>query len=176
MTGVAPTPSQTVGPYFDIGFRWLHGSELVPASLPGAVRIQGQVLDGHGDPVPDAVVEIFQTDEHGHFPPDTAAAWCGFGRCMCDESGRYHFMTVKPGSVGSDAAPHIDVSVFARGLLQRLVTRCYFGDEEQANADDPLLLAIGGERAATLLAQADGGTYRFDVHLQGDKETVFFAW
>jgi len=176
VTGIAPTPSQTVGPYFDIGFRWLHGSELVPASHPGAVRIQGQVLDGHGDPVPDAVVEIFQADEHGHFPPDTTAAWPGFGRCMCDESGRYHFVTVKPGSVGSDAAPHIDVSVFARGLLQRLVTRCYFGDEERANADDPLLCAIGGDRATTLLAQADDGTYRFDIHLQGERETAFFAW
>jgi protocatechuate 3,4-dioxygenase alpha subunit len=175
VTGAAPTPSQTVGPFFDLGFRWLDGSELVPASHPGAIRIEGQVLDGRGDPVPDAVIEIFQADEHGHFPPATATAWRGFGRCLCDESGHYHFVTVKPGSLGGDAAPHIDVSVFARGLLQRLVTRCYFGDEG-ANADDPLLHGIGGDRASTLLARADQGAYRFDIHLQGAKETAFFAW
>jgi protocatechuate 3,4-dioxygenase alpha subunit len=175
VTGVAPTPSQTVGPFFDLGLRWLCASELVPTSHPGAVRIEGQVLDGRGDPVPDAVIEIFQADEHGHFPPATASAWRGFGRCLCDQSGRYAFVTVRPGSVGGDAASHVDVSVFARGLLQRLVTRCYFGDED-ANADDPLLRAVGAARASTLLARADEGTYRFDIHLQGAKETAFFVW
>jgi len=172
----APTPSQTAGPFFEIGLCWLHTPELVVASHPGAIRIEGQVLDGNADPVPDAVVEIFQADEQGHFPPATDAAWGGFGRCLSDESGRYHFVTVKPGAVAQDAAPHVDVSVFARGLLQRVVTRCYFGDEEQANANDPLLRSIPDDLASTLLAQPNGGTYRFDVHLQGEKETAFFAW
>ena len=176
MKNAAPTPSQTVGPFFEIGFGWLHTPELVAASHPGAIRIEGQVLDGNADPVPDAVIEIFQADEQGRFPPDTDAAWGGFGRCLSDESGRYHFVTVKPGAVAQDAAPHVDVSVFARGLLQRVVTRCYFGDEEQANANDPLLRSIPGDLASTLLAQPDDGTYRFDVHLQGEKETAFFAW
>jgi protocatechuate 3,4-dioxygenase alpha subunit len=172
---LAPTPSQTIGPFFDIGFRWLT-PEVVPDSTEGAIRIEGRILDGHGDPIPDAVVEIFSADRHGHFPKDTDPAWSGFGRSLSDESGRYYFVTVKPGAVAPGTAPHIDVSVFARGLLQRLVTRCYFSDEERANADDALLGSIGRDRAQTLLARPAEGTYRFDLHLQGDKETTFFAW
>jgi protocatechuate 3,4-dioxygenase alpha subunit len=173
---VSPTPSQTVGPFFDIGFRWLHTPELVELDRPGAMHLGGQILDGNGDPVPDAVVEIFQADDQGRFPPDTDPAWSGFGRCLCDGSGRYHFLTVKPGPVAPGVAPHIDVSVFARGLLQRVVTRCYFGDEAPANAADPLLRSIDGDRATTLVAVADADGYRFDVHLQGERETAFFAW
>jgi protocatechuate 3,4-dioxygenase, alpha subunit len=173
--GVAPTPSQTVGPFFDIGFRWLDCPELVPASRPGAVHIEGHVLDGHGDPVPDAVVEIFQADELGRFHPDTDEGWTGFGRALSDSEGRFHFVTVRPGAVGAGSAPHLDVSVFARGLLQRLVTRCYFGDDP-ANTSDPVLAEIGADAAATLVAPLDGDVYRFDVHLQGPKETAFFAW
>ena len=175
MKDLGPTPSQTIGPFFDIGFRWLT-PEVVADSHPGAIRIEGQVFDGNGDPIPDAVIEVFQADQHGQFPPDTDSAWCGFGRCLSDESGRYHFVTVKPGPVEPGAAPHIALSVFARGLLQRLVTRCYFADEEPANANDPLLRSIGGDLSATLLAQADGRTYHFDVRVQGAKETAFFAW
>jgi protocatechuate 3,4-dioxygenase alpha subunit len=173
---VGPTPSQTVGPFFNIGFRWLHTPELVETDHPGAIRLEGQVLDGNGDPVPDSVVEIFQADDRGRFSPDTDPAWPGFGRCLSDDSGRYHFVTVKPGPVAPGTAPHIDVSVFARGLLQRVVTRCYFADEEPSNAGDPLLRSIDADRATTLIAVADGAGYRFDVHLQGDRETVFFAW
>ena len=173
--GAAPTPSQTVGPFFDIGFRWLANPELVPAPRPGTIRIEGRVLDGGGDPVPDAVVEIFQADEHGRFHPDTEEGWTGFGRALSDAEGGYHFVTVKPGAVVEGSAPHLDVSVFARGLLQRLVTRCYFGDEG-ANALDPVLFEIGAAAAATLVAPLEGGAYRFDLHLQGSKETAFFAW
>jgi protocatechuate 3,4-dioxygenase, alpha subunit len=171
----APTPSQTVGPFFEIGLRWLDRPELVPASHPGAIRIEGHVLDGAGHPVPDALVEIFQADEQGRFPPESGEGWTGFGRSFSDVEGRFHFVTVKPGVTEPSAAPHLDVSVFARGLLERLVTRCYFGDEE-ANEEDPLLAAIGPEAAATLVAPLADGVYRFDVHLQGPKETAFFAW
>jgi protocatechuate 3,4-dioxygenase, alpha subunit len=170
-----PTPSQTVGPFFDIGFRWLHRPELVAPSHPDAIRLEGRVLDGRDTPVPDAVIEVFQADAKGRFPPDADEGWCGFGRALSDIEGRFQFVTVKPGAVGEHDAPHLDLSVFARGLLQRLVTRCYFGDEA-ANATDPLLNEIGEAAASTLVAAAEGRVYRFDVHLQGPKETAFFAW
>jgi protocatechuate 3,4-dioxygenase alpha subunit len=171
-----PTPSQTVGPFFRIGFEWLDPPELVPTSHPDAVRIEGVVFDGAGTPLPDAVLEIFQADPAGRFPPDCEPGWGGFGRCLTDKEGRFHFVTVKPGPVEPGAAPHLAVSVFARGLLQRLVTRCYFGDEDRANAQDPVLASIGTDAAATLVARPVDDCYRFDVHLQGDKETAFFAW
>ncbi|MGH8996511.1 MAG: protocatechuate 3,4-dioxygenase subunit alpha [Acidimicrobiales bacterium] len=170
----SPTPAQTVGPFFEIGLRWLDPPELVGPAHPGAVRVAGQVFDGHGEPVPDAVIEIFQADPGGRFPPETAEGWTGFARCLSDDEGRYEFVTVKPGPVEEGAAPHLDVSVFARGLLQRLVTRCYFADEP-TTATDRLLAAVG-EAAASLVAERQGDAYRFDVHLQGDRETAFFAW
>ncbi len=176
MATTGPTPSQTVGPFFRIGLEWLDTPELVAPSQSGAIRIEGVVLDGAGVPLPDAVLEIFQADPAGRFPPDCEPGWGGFGRCLTDEEGRFHFVTVKPGPVEPGAAPHIAVSVFARGLLQRLVTRCYFGDEAEANADDPVLSSIGPTATATLVAQPAEGCYRFDLHLQGDKETAFFAW
>ncbi len=171
-----PTPAQTVGPFFRIGFEWLDTNELVGRGAPGAIRVEGRVLDGQGDPVPDAVLEIFQADTAGRFPPDTAPGWRGFGRCLSDRDGGYHFVTVKPGAVEEGAAPHVDLSVFARGLLQRVVTRVYFADESPANSGDPVLAEIGEAAASTLLARPDGGAYRFDVHLQGEQETAFFAW
>lgn len=176
MSKRAPTPSQTVGPFFDIGFRWLHTPELVGPSDRGAIRIAGGVFDGVGDPIPDAVIEIFQADSEGRFPPDTDTGWDGFGRCLSDRDGGFHFVTVKPGSVAPGSAPHVDISVFARGLLQRLVTRCYFGDEVEANAADAVLGNLDDGVASTLVAPADERTYRFDIHLQGEKETAFFAW
>jgi protocatechuate 3,4-dioxygenase alpha subunit len=174
MAALDPTPSQTVGPFFEIGFRWLQSSELVGPDHPGAIRVAGQVLDGHGEPVPDAVIEVFQADPEGRFPPETDEEWTGFGRCLSDDDGRFQFVTVKPGPVAPGGAPHLDVSVFARGLLQRLVTRCYFADEP-ATATDPVLLEFG-DAATSLVADRQGDAYRFDVHLQGDRETAFFAW
>jgi len=176
VTTTGPTPSQTVGPFFRIGLSWMDPSELVASSHPAAIRIEGAVFDGDGVPLPDAVLEIFQADPGGRFPPDTDPGWSGFGRCLTDVEGRFHFVTVKPGPVGPGAAPHVAVSVFARGLLQRLVTRWYFGDEPDANEKDPVLAAIGPGPAATLVARPAGGCYRLDVHLQGEKETAFFAW
>jgi protocatechuate 3,4-dioxygenase alpha subunit len=154
------TPSQTVGPYFTLG---LHDSNELVA---GGIRIAGLVLDGAGEPVPDAIVEIWQADEQGRYRSDF-----GWGRSGCDEDGRYRFTTSKPGAVG-DQAPHLTVMVFARGLLKPVLTRMYFPDEE-ANARDPVLGAV--DEPGTLLARAVDGGLEFDIRLQGAAETVFFV-
>ena len=174
------TPSQTVGPFLSIGLTWLHGHLVVPEDTPGAIRISGVVLDGAGAPVTDGMIETWQADPGGRFdhPDDPRGAsgsgFEGFGRCATDAEGRYEIVTVKPGVLGDGQAPHIDVSVFARGLLDRLVTRIYFPDEAAANAADPLLSSLPPERAATLVAeQAGEGGLRFDIRLRGDGETVF---
>ncbi len=175
-----PTPSQTVGPFFSFGLvDGVIGPELVPPGAPGAVRIRGLVLDGAGEPVPDAMVEIWQADPGGRYADSAEADFRGFGRSGTEPDGWYEFVTVKPGRVpgpnGVLQAPHLDVGVFARGLLKRLVTRIYFPDEEQANADDPILRAIEPAAAATLVAQPEQSGLRFDIHLQGDRQTAFFA-
>jgi protocatechuate 3,4-dioxygenase alpha subunit len=157
------TPSQTVGPYFSLGLLSRTADELVP----GGVRITGRVLDGAGEPVPDAMVEIWQADEDGRYRADF-----GWGRSGCDEEGRYSFVTRKPGPVGGQA-PHVTVMVFARGLLKPVLTRMYFPDEAEANAADPVLAAV--DAASTLVAQRAGNGLEFDIRLQGDGETVFFA-
>ena len=178
------TPSQTVGPFFDIALAWADGPYVVPVGTPGAVWLRGQVLDGSGDPVPDALVETWQADPEGRFdhpddPRGPVTGFRGFGRCPTDAQGCYAILTLKPGPVpgpeGSLQAPHVDVSVFARGLLNRVVTRIYFPDEE-ANGNDPVLasLADSGARVTLVAERIDDG-YRFDIRLQGDRETVFFA-
>jgi protocatechuate 3,4-dioxygenase, alpha subunit len=180
------TPSQTIGPFFAVALPWADGPQVVPDGTPGALRIGGRVLDGAGDPVPDALVETWQADPHGRFthPDDPRGAvrgsFRGFGRCPTDAEGRWAVLTVKPGPLpapdGGLEAPHLDVSVFARGLLNRLVTRIYFPDEPEANAADPLLASIPDPRArARLVATGDGDRLRFDIHLQGDQETPFLA-
>jgi len=167
------TPSQTVGPYLSIGLTWEDGPYVVAADAPGGFWIRGEVRDGAGALVPDALVETWQADPDGQF----GAAFRGFGRCPTDDDGRYAIRTRKPGVVlsadGAPQAPHLDVSVFARGLLHRVVTRIYFADEP-ANATDPVLSSVPEDRRPTLIAtRADDG-YRFDIHLQGNDETVFF--
>lgn len=172
----APTPSQTVGPFFRFGFAWLTSSRhLVDPGSNGSLTVGGRMIDGAGDAVPDGVVEIWQADSGGGFPPDSPAGWTGFGRALTDEDGRYSFTTVAPGPVDGDQAPHIDVSVFARGLLQRLVTRIYLPDVA-ANDADPVLASVDPARRATLIAEPDGAVLRFDIRLQGERETVFFVW
>jgi protocatechuate 3,4-dioxygenase alpha subunit len=161
------TPSQTIGPFFHIGLDVPGTERLVSADHPEAVRIEGRVLDGAGDPVIDALIEVWD------------ARGARFGRCATDAEGRYRFLTVKPSGSsvrGAPAeAPHLNVSVFARGLLDRLVTRIYFPDEEASNAADPVLSMIADPGArATLLARSEPGSLRFDIHLQGKDETVFF--
>ena len=180
------TPSQTIGPFFAVGLPWADGPQVVPEGTPGAVRIAGRVLDGAGDPVPDALVETWQADPQGRFahPDDPRGpadqGFRGFGRCPTDARGRWAIVTLKPGPLpapdGGVEAPHIDVSVFARGLLHRLVTRIYFPDEPDANAADPLLCSIPDPDArARLVATADGDGLRFDIRLQGTQETPFLA-
>jgi protocatechuate 3,4-dioxygenase alpha subunit len=183
------TPSQTVGPYVEIGLPFAAGPYVVPAGTPGAIRITGTVFDGAGDPIPDHVIETWQADDegrfadlHGHGEETRVPEFRGFGRSGDrdgDGDGAFEIVTVKPGRVpgpgGRLQAPHIDVSVFARGLLHRCVTRIYFADEAAANAEDPVLAQVPPERRETLLARRTDQGYRFDIRLQGSDETVFFA-
>jgi protocatechuate 3,4-dioxygenase alpha subunit len=175
------TPSQTVGPFFEYALPFAGGERLVDPVDPDAVRIAGTVYDGAGEPVNDALVEIWQANRHGRYrhPEDTREelpledGFIGFGRCPTDAHGRFELVTVKPGPVG-DQAPHIGVIVLARGLLRHLFTRIYFPDEEAANAADPLLASImdPGQRA-TLIADGLDGVLGFDIHLQGERQTAF---
>jgi len=185
------TPSQTVGPFLAIGLPWPDGSFVVPAQAPAAIVISGRVLDGAGQPVPDALVETWQADPDSRFdhPDDPRGPampadrdFRGFGRCATDSDGRYRIVTLRPGPLpspdGRCEAPHLDVSVFARGLLDRVVTRIYFPDETAANDADPVLAAIADAgRRATLIATSEAGQlgqFGFDIRLQGERETVFF--
>jgi protocatechuate 3,4-dioxygenase alpha subunit len=164
------TPSQTVGPYFAIGLPWDNGPNAIDPAADGAIRISGTVYDGAGDPVADSLIETWQADPDGRFPDLHAhggparEGFRGFARYgVEDGDGRYEICTLEPGG----ATPWINVSVFARGMLHRLVTRIYF---DTADVPD----AVPAERRATLLAAPVDGGYRFDIHLQGPTETVFF--
>jgi protocatechuate 3,4-dioxygenase, alpha subunit len=180
------TPSQTIGPFFAVALCWPDGPDVVPEGTPGAVWLGGRVTDGAGEPVPDALVETWQADGAGRFahPDDprgpTTLAFRGFGRCPTDADGRWAVRTVKPGPLptaeGGLEAPHVNVSVFARGLLNRVVTRVYLPDEAEANAADPVLASIPDPQVrARLVAVADGDRLRFDIRLQGEQETPFLA-
>ncbi|MYE14568.1 MAG: protocatechuate 3,4-dioxygenase subunit alpha [Gammaproteobacteria bacterium] len=170
---------------------WEGGAELVASDDPHAIRIEGRILDGAGQPVDDSVIEVWQANVHGRYAhvEDTrevplVEGFEGFGRAIADGEGRFTLVTVKPGCVPgageSPQAPHICLSVFARGLLKHLVTRIYFSDEKTANDKDPVLQSIDDTgRRQTLLAvkQESDGTppvYEFEIHLQGPRETVFF--
>jgi protocatechuate 3,4-dioxygenase, alpha subunit len=162
------TPSQTVGPYFSIGLPWPDGPYVVDPSAAGAITLRGQVFDGAGDAIPDALIETWQAAPDGTF----GGGFRGFGRSPTREDGSWEIVTLKPGRVDGQA-PHVDVSVFARGLLNRVVTRIYFPDED--NSGDPVLDGLDEEQRATLVAEAVEYGYRFDIHLQGPRETTFFA-
>jgi protocatechuate 3,4-dioxygenase, alpha subunit len=176
------TPSQTVGPFFAIELPYGDGRFVVREGTADAIWLRGRVLDGEGVPVPDALVESWQADPAGEFGGD----FRGFGRSGTDDEGRWAILTLKPGPItahparpGHDEtpqAPHVDLAVFARGLLHQVVTRLYFADEGQANADDPVLSGLDEQARATLVAQrTDDGAYELDIHLQGPHETTFFA-
>jgi protocatechuate 3,4-dioxygenase alpha subunit len=187
------TPSQTVGPYLKIGLDWgEEGRFVVPEGTPGAFWITGLVLDGTEEPIVDAMVETWQADPDGRFDhpddprgarPSSVPGFTGFGRSDTKEEGnRWRIYTVRPGPLpagelddpdGPLEAPHLDVSVFARGMLDRTVTRIYFPDEP-LNDTDPVLSSVDPARRPTLLAQRDGDGYRFDIQVQGEGETVFF--
>ena len=181
--GLGPTPSQTVGPFFHDALLDEDRSELVSPDHPEAIRIEGTVYDGEGEPVSDAMVEIWQANGAGRYddrqdlPLDEG--FSGFGRSETDAGGRFSFVTVKPGPVpdpdGGTQAPHIMVSVFARGLLKRVVTRICFPDEEEANANDAVLSSVDDlEFRRTLVAHDGGDALRFDIYLQGENQTAFF--
>jgi protocatechuate 3,4-dioxygenase alpha subunit len=185
------TPSQTVGPFFHLGL-YHEGEHLIAgADAEGQrIRVEGRVLDGAGAVVPDAMIEVWQADAHGRYahPDDRQdkprdATFKGFGRAATDVDGRFWFETVKPGQVPGRGnvlqAPHLNLTIFARGMLSHLYTRLYFADETAANEVDPVLSGIAEvRRRGTLIAARDdaGGPpiYRLDIVLQGDGETVFF--
>jgi protocatechuate 3,4-dioxygenase, alpha subunit len=183
------TPSQTVGPFYSIGLTDRAMNRLVTGNTPGQrIRIEGQVIDGDGKPVPDAMIEIWQANAAGRYnhPDDKQEkpldqSFTGWGRSGTEPSGFYSFDTIKPGPVPASEhsvqAPHINVVVFARGMLVHAFTRIYFSDES-ANETDPVLNSIEKERRQTLIAvrrEENGKTiYRFDIRLQGKNETVFF--
>ena len=184
------TPSQTVGPFFGVGLTRasLSQSVMVNELTEGErIRIEGTVFDGAGAPIEDALVEVWQANAHGRYRHDLDAGpapldpnFFGFGRCPTDATGAFHFETVKPGAIhagdGRPHAPHLSVAVFARGMLVHAYTRMYFdGDALDA---DPTLTLVDRERRGTLVGvrtgQGERAVYRWDIHLQGDRETVFF--
>jgi protocatechuate 3,4-dioxygenase, alpha subunit len=181
------TPSATVGPYLAIGLTWPDGVWAAAEGTEGGFWIRGRVFDGAGDVVPDAMIETWQADPEGRFntPEDPRGAsehpgFRGFARSHTnDPPGEFAVFTLKPGRVpdgeGGLQAPHIDVSVFARGMLDRVVTRIYFADEAEANAEDAVLRGLTEGQRRTLVAEQTDDGYRLDIHLQGDRETVFFA-
>jgi protocatechuate 3,4-dioxygenase, alpha subunit len=181
VSGRSRTPSQTVGPFFGFALPYDRGPELLPQWHPSAITVRGQVLDGAREPVPDALVELWQPDSAGRMAAAAGSLaaghldFCGFGRCGTDSEGGYWFSTVKPGPVGA-SAPYGAVLVFARGLLRAVATRIYFPEDADAHQSDPVLARVDRRRRPTLVAVRTGDrSYRFDVRLQGENETVFFA-
>jgi protocatechuate 3,4-dioxygenase alpha subunit len=185
---LVPSPSQTVGPFFHLGVTATFGGTLASPDAKGErVRLICRVFDGDGAPVPDALIELWQANAEGkyHHPDDPQnksldPAFRGFGRMATSEDGSCIFDTIKPGQVPSRGAtlqaPHVNVSVFARGILKRLATRIYFSGDP-ANAEDPVIDLVPADRRASLMARPDGrhpGTWQFDVNLCGKNETVFF--
>ena len=188
MTDLGITPAQTAGPYLRIGLlRNLIGSEVVDPGDPRAIRIRGRLSDAAGDGVPDGMVETWQANAAGRYrhraddrdEPPLEDGFLGFGRSGTEDDGRFEIVTVKPGRVpwpdGGLQAPHVEVVVFARGLLKHAVTRLYFPDEVEANAADPVLSRLRPEQREPLVAVAEDGGLRFDICLQGPAHTTFFA-
>ena len=176
---LTPTAGQTVGPFFHYALPYPGDSELVPPGRADAIRLHGVVRDGAGDPVPDALLEIWQADAEGRVVQEPGSlhrdgfTFTGWGRAATDAAGHYSFSTLRPGATTPGEAPFVAVTVFARGLLNRLFTRAYLPDDDVALAGDPLLSSLDEDRRRTLVAIADAQGLRFDVRLQGEGETVF---
>ncbi|MFJ8276752.1 protocatechuate 3,4-dioxygenase subunit alpha [Streptomyces griseoviridis] len=189
---VPPTPSHTVGPFYGYALPFPGGGDIAPVGHPDTITLQGYVYDGAGDPLPDAFLELWGPDPEGNVPdvdgsmrrdPATGGhlgrngvEFTGWGRVQTDADGHWYARTLRPGGRGR-SAPHLSVCVFARGLLVHLFTRIYLPDDAAALAVDPLLSRLPGARRDTLLAARRGdGTYRFDIRLQGEGETVFLEF
>ncbi|MGK3940340.1 protocatechuate 3,4-dioxygenase subunit alpha [Streptomyces caeruleatus] len=189
---VLPTPSHTVGPFYGHALPFPGGGGIAPVGHPDTITLQGYVTDGAGDPLPDAFVELWSADPDGNVPQvdgsirrDPASGgylgrngveFTGWGRIQTDANGHWTARTLRPGARGR-SAPYISVCVFARGLLVHLYTRIYLPDDEAALTADPLLARVPEERRDTLIARRQGeGTYRFDIRLQGEGETVFLEF
>ena len=182
-TRLTPTPGQTVGPFYGYALPYPGDRELVPPGSSRAVELHGVVYDGAGDPVPDAILEIWQPDETGTVVLRTGSlrrdgfTFTGFGRCAADPEGRFSFSTVEPGPTEAGRARFISVVVFARGLLNRLFTRVYLPEDTEAHATDPLLSSLESAERQRLIAVRDAdGSLRFDIRLQGEDETPFLRF
>ncbi len=177
MTALPPTPGQTVGPFYGYALPYDGDSELVPPGHPRAIRLHGTVLDGDGRPVPDALLEIWQADGEGNVVRQEGSlrrdgfTFTGWGRAGTDNNGHYSFTTITPGPA-ADGEPFIAMTIFARGLLNRLFTRIYLPD----HGSDPLLASLPPDRRGTLVAKRDPHGLLFDVVLQGEGETVFLSY
>lgn len=182
MTELPCTPGQTVGPFLDLGLPYPGDHLVVDGGHPGAIRLHGTVYDGAGAAVPDALVELWQPDSAGCVVQQPGslrrehALFTGWGRCATDVDGSYSFTTLTPGVAAAGRPPFFALTVFARGLLNRLFTRAYLPGADPRT--DPLLAMVAAERRPTLLCVAEnhGAAYRFDIHLQGPAETVFLAY
>ncbi|MBU6533223.1 protocatechuate 3,4-dioxygenase subunit alpha [Streptomyces mayonensis] len=189
---VLPTPSHTVGPFYGYALPFRGGEDIAPAGHPDTVTVHGYVYDGAGDPLPDALLELWGPDTEGRTPtadgsmrrdPATGGflgrngvEFTGFGRIQTDADGHWYARTLRPGARGR-SAPYVSVCVFARGLLVHLYTRLYLPGDAAALAADPLLSRVPAVRRDTLVAADEGhGTYRFDIRLQGEGETVFLEF
>lgn len=188
---VLPTPSHTVGPFYGYALPFRGGEEIAPLGHPDTVTVHGYVLDGEGNPLPDAFVELWGADPDGNVSTtdgsirrDPASGaylgrngveFTGWGRIQTDADGHWYARTLRPGARG-DSAPYLSACVFARGLLVHLFTRIYLPGDDAALTADPLLTRVG-ERRDTLIAVEEGNrTYRFDIRLQGEGETVFLEY
>ncbi|MFI2411100.1 protocatechuate 3,4-dioxygenase subunit alpha [Streptomyces sp. NPDC018947] len=189
---VLPTPSHTVGPFYGYALPFRGGEDIAPLGHPDTVTVHGHVYDGEGVPLPDALLEVWGPDPDGNVPTadgsmrrDPASGgflgrngveFTGFGRIQTDADGHWYARTLRPGARGRNA-PYLSLCVFARGLLVHLFTRIYLPGDEAAHAADPLLSRVAAERRDTLIARDEGnGTYRFDIRLQGEGETVFLEF
>lgn len=177
-----PTPGQTVGPFFGYALPFPGDNELVSAGRAGAIRLHGRVFDGSGAAVPDAILELWQADETGAVVQQGGSfrrdgwTFTGWGRASTDDNGDYTFSTLRPGPTAPGRPALFMITVFARGLTNRLFTRAYLPEDSAALAADPLLASLSSEERDTLITTAEPSGYSFDVRLQGEGETVFLSY